>query len=149
INFHFAGKFFSKKEYIFFLKYIKENNLNNVKYYGVVDGNQKKALFVKSDIFILPTYYHIEGQPISLIEAMANGLTVITTNHAGIPDIVSEKNGFIIEPKNEKAIEKVLLELSGDIKQLKDIALFNRKYVNSKFKEIDYIKRLEKIFKEV
>ncbi|HDR8171673.1 TPA: glycosyltransferase [Bacillus thuringiensis] len=149
VNFHFAGKFFSEDEENEFKKFISTHGLNNVFFYGVVDGMKKKELIKNSDVFILPTYYHIEGQPISLIEAMANGLTIMTTNHAGIPDIVSEKNGYIIQAKNVGEIEVAIQDLISNRNKLIEFGYVNREHALLSFKEIDYIKRLEKIFNEV
>lgn len=149
LSFHFAGKFFTKKEKVEFVNFVQQNHLSNVFYHGVVNGIEKKNLMKLSDVFILPTYYHIEGQPISLIEAMANGLTVITTAHAGIPDIVSKKNGYIIPPKNIYEIESAIRELIYDTEKLIIFGKTNREYSLLNFKEIDYIRRLQKIFNEV
>ncbi|WP_035321985.1 glycosyltransferase family 4 protein [Peribacillus kribbensis] len=149
VRFHFAGKFFSKKEEIEFKNYIIGNHLNNVNYYGVVDGDIKKELIKKSDVFILPTYYHVEGQPISLIEAMANGLTVITTKHAGIPDIVTSKNGYLLQPQSITDIDRAIEDIISDKTLLKKTGYYNREYTLANFKEIDYIKRIEKIFNEI
>ncbi|MFC8053586.1 glycosyltransferase family 4 protein [Bacillus cereus] len=149
IKFHFAGKFFSQDDENEFKNFITTNNLNNVHFYGVVDGEQKKKLITNSDVSILPTYYHIEGQPISLIEAMANGLTIITTNHAGIPDIVTKKNGYIVEPQNLAQIGSAVQDLVLNREKLIEYGYTNREYALVSFKEIDYIKRLEKIFNEV
>lgn len=149
VNFHFAGKFFSNKEFNEFKSFIDSNGLDNVQFHGVVNGNQKKKLFNNCDVFILPTYYHIEGQPISIIEALANGLTVITTNHAGIPDIISTDNGYIIEPKQTDQIENAIYDLIFNREKIIEYAKVNREYALRNFKEIDYIKRLEKIFIEV
>ena len=76
----------------------KLNRLKSTKYIGVVEGKRKKELLHWGNVFVLPTFYKIEGQPISIIEAMATKNVIITTAHSGIPDIVSEnKNGFFVE----------------------------------------------------
>jgi len=150
VIFHFAGHFFNKQDENEFKQYIQKLNLGNiVKYHGVVSGNNKKKLLREADIFVLPTYYPYEGQPISIIEAMGNGLAIITTNHAGIPDIVSEENGAIVSPKAPNEISKAIQYLLKHRGVLKRMAETNRSYTLDKFKEIDYIKRLEKIFNEV
>lgn len=149
IRVNFAGAFFSKQDEEDFLNYIETQDLKDyVTYHGVVKSERKKELLLQSDIFILPTYYPKEGQPISLIEAMGNGLAIITTNHAGIPDIVTPKNGIIINPKSPNEIADAIIKFR-DKKLLVDVAKYNREYTLRNFKESDYIYKLENIFNEV
>lgn len=146
---NFAGAFFSKKDEEEFFNYVENHGLiDQVTYHGVVKSEEKKELLFRSDIFILPTYYPKEGQPISIIEAMGNGLAIITTNHAGIPDIVRPKSGVIINPKSPNEIASAVIELKTE-GSLIDIARYNREYTLNNFRESDYIYRLEKIFNEV
>lgn len=111
-HFHFAGKFFNEKDKEEFFEYINENSLNDfVTYYGVVDGEEKRDLLKKCDIFMLLTKYPKEGQPISILEAMGNGMVIVTTNHAGIPDIVqNEKNGIVVS-KDEIDLNEIYEKL--------------------------------------
>ena len=59
-------------------------------WHGPVDGNRKLRFLQESHFFLLPTRYMYEGQPISIIEALAFGLVVITTPHRTIPEMVEE-----------------------------------------------------------
>lgn len=61
-----------------------------VTYHGVVQGQVKKDLFLKNEIFCLPSGHPLgEGQPLSILEAMANGCFIVTTDIGGIKDIAS------------------------------------------------------------
>lgn len=61
--------------------------------------------------FALPTRYPNEGQPISILEAMGNGMFIITTDHAGIPDIVEDGvNGIVMKKCDVKHIYGRLYE---------------------------------------
>ena len=146
-HFDFAGKFFSKEEKEEFFSYIEDNKLEEfITYHGVVGGTQKKELLEKASVFILPTIYPNEGQPISILEAMGNGLFVITTNHAAIPDyIIDGENGILIDKNciNAKKIYEQLL--SYDIHKFKDIQIRNRGIVLEKYTEEIYINSLEYI----
>lgn len=53
---------------------------------GFASGEVKRRLFSESHFFILPTEL-AEGQPLSLIEAMASGLVPVTTRQGGIEDL--------------------------------------------------------------
>lgn len=147
-TFHFAGHFFKKEDEVYFLNFLKENNLEkNTKYYGTVSGEDKKKLLLASDIFLLPTKYPKEGQPISIIEAMANGMLIISTNHAGIPDIVCKENNILMEHNHSEKIYNCLLNINKkDIVRAND---YNRSKVMDNFMEKNYIDRLNKIFLEV
>lgn len=84
-------------------KLIKEYKLENiVTFCGWVNGQQKIELLNKADVYILPSYN--EGLPISILEAMSYGMPIISTPVGGIPEIVSEENGFLVQPGDIDAI---------------------------------------------
>ena len=69
---------------------------------------------VASDVLVLPSLS--EGFPMTILEAMASGLPIVSTKVSGLPEIVKEgKNGFLVEPANtEQLAEKILLLLKDD-----------------------------------
>lgn len=141
-HYDFAGKFFEESELQYFKEYIKENNLEDyITYHGVVGGDKKKKLLKKSDIFILITRYPKEGQPISILEAMGNGLYIITTDHAGIPDIVKNNENGKVLSKGE-SIDEIYICKDEIIKA----AYKNRRLVMSNFREENYVNSLKKLF---
>ena len=100
-------------EDMFFKKLKKLNKVfnNRVKYLGVVEGVEKMKLLKKTSIFCLPTFYKTEAFPLSIIEAMALGNAIITTNHNYLPSIVSNKNGVIVPVSNVPKLAESLLSL--------------------------------------
>lgn len=69
------------------------------------------SLLNQHKVFLLPSFN--EGNPLSVIEAMACGLAIIVTNVGGGVDVIKEgENGFIVDPYNTKtlisAMEKTL-----------------------------------------
>lgn len=144
-HFDFAGKFFEKKEEDFFWNFIRKNEIEDyITYYGVVSGSKKKELLKLCDIFVLLTRYPNEGQPISILEAMSNGMVIVTTNHAGIPDIVeNEVNGIVVD-KNSIDIEDIYRRIQSIA--IKDVSIFNRIQILKKYRENMYIKSMNDIF---
>ena len=68
-------------------------------------------LFAAHDVFLFPSL--VEGLPTVLLEAMASGMPVITTETCGMPDVVSNDfNGLLILPANAPAIEEAVTRLS-------------------------------------
>ncbi|WP_417940019.1 glycosyltransferase family 4 protein [Flavobacterium sp. RS13.1] len=149
-EFHFAGKFFESKEEEFFTSYVKEHNLNGyVKYHGVVSGKAKINLLESCHAFTLLTRYPNEGQPISILEAMGNGMTVITTNHAGIPDIVqNDTNGLVVDKDviDINVLYKYIKEIDDDREALVKILENNYRSVLTNYTEKQYIDNMKAIF---
>lgn len=145
-HFDFAGAFFDKKEEVFFWKYVKENELSSyITYHGVVSGNDKKELLKNSNIFILLTRYPREGQPISILEAMGNGMVIVTTKHAGIPDIVNENWGIIFDKLVRDMPSEVFKKL--DSINFEHSLILGRKEVQMKYMEKQYICNMAQIFR--
>jgi glycosyltransferase involved in cell wall biosynthesis len=123
---------------------------NKVQYIGTITGNKKKKYLNDANVFILPTYYKMEGQPISLLEGMATGNIIITTKHAGIPDIVTNSNGFIVAPKTYTEISENLKIISTDLKfYLEKYSNHNIKYANEYFTEERFSNKIISIFQNV
>jgi glycosyltransferase involved in cell wall biosynthesis len=88
------------------------------------------------DIVVLPSTYH-EGIPRSLLEAMACGKPIITTNWKGCKETVHHGiNGYIVKPNNEKDLYDAavrMIRLSTE--QRSSMGIASRKLAVSHFDE--------------
>ena len=95
----------------------KLNMLNLVQHqfevFGAISNRKKiKDAYLLADVFVLPTYYPIEAQPVSIIEAFNAATPVISTNHASIPDMINNgKNGFLVNKKSPEEIAERIKEI--------------------------------------
>ena len=90
-----------------FDSFIKEHRLTDrVEYYQGLYGDEKDDFFYRSNVFLLPTYYINEGQPVSIVEAMAYGCVPIVTEYRHIPMMVNEINGCYVKPRCPEDIAK-------------------------------------------
>ncbi|MFA5125789.1 MAG: glycosyltransferase family 4 protein [archaeon] len=69
----------------------------------------------QADIFVLPSLN--EGMSNSILEAMATGLPIITTDVGGSKELIKE-NGFIIQKANIKELKEALLKYKNNLKLL-------------------------------
>lgn len=74
----------------------------NVSFWGNVPNQKVHEKLSEENIYVLMT--NNEGLPISILEAMRAGLPVISTNVAGIPEEVNEKNGLLINPNVDELV---------------------------------------------
>lgn len=114
-----------------------------VEYAGPVKGQAKSDLLRDANVVVLPTYYIMEGQPIALLEAMATGNIIVTTPHAGIPDIVNESNGYLLPVRDAQALAACLGQIAADLPV--EIARFcshNRQTAAERFTEQAFAKKI-------
>lgn len=80
---------------------------------GPVGQDRLAELYHDADIFCLPSF--AEGLPIVLMEAMSTGLPVVSTNVAGIPELVRHgETGLLVAPGRPDRLVEALETLAGD-----------------------------------
>ncbi len=146
IKITFVGAFQSSQDKAYFLDLISDND--NILYIGdFIDGENKKRLFSENHIFCLPTYYPYEGQPISILEAYASGLVVITTNHSGISYVFSDRiNGYLAEKKSVDSLKMIFEEIIADQDKLRFYALNNLSEAEKKYRLSSYESKIKDAF---
>ena len=67
----------------------------------------------QADVFVFPSYYR-EGIPRALLEAMAMGKPIITTDSVGCREVVEHgRNGFLVPKRNPEALAGAILNMIG------------------------------------
>ncbi|GGB07331.1 glycosyl transferase [Brucella endophytica] len=80
---------------------------------GWLKAGDTARLLATGDILTLPS--HAENLPISVIEAMASGLGIVTTPVGAIKDIVQDGEiGLLVPPGDERALAEALTRLVED-----------------------------------
>jgi glycosyltransferase involved in cell wall biosynthesis len=112
----FVGRWQSDDEQNAFMQYVAEHKLTEVvtAHGGVSDRMMIKQFYLNADVFLLPTYYPAEAQPLSILEAINAGIPVVTTHHAGIPNMVREhaNEALFVPARSPEAIAEALRKLS-------------------------------------
>lgn len=122
--------------------YVNEFNIH-----GYITGQKKWDLILTSNVFLLPTQFPAEGQPISIIEAMYGGCCVAVTKYRGIPDLVEEdKNGWFVVPKSPSSIADRLIWIWKHPEVMKIISIFNHKNAQRKYSPNRFLAQMIDIF---
>lgn len=79
-----------------------------IQYLGEISSVQKSLTSCR--FYVLPSYR--EGTPRSVLEAMATGRPVITTDTPGCREtVIDGKNGLLVSPKNSKSLANAMIQL--------------------------------------
>lgn len=86
---------------------------SEVHFKGWANEQHKEKIYHEMPILVLPSYY--EGLPNVVLEAMAHGLPVISTNVSTLPEVITHgKNGLLYDIGNVDQLTNAILELGND-----------------------------------
>jgi len=113
VRYIFAGTWRKDKDELECEDYLKREKIKDyVEFRGSVTGRNKTRLLQDADIFVFPTYYPFEGHPWVIVEAMAAGLPIITTDQGCIKEsVIDGENGFIIPKRDPDSVAEKILYL--------------------------------------
>ncbi|MDY7965609.1 glycosyltransferase [Bacillus thuringiensis] len=92
----------------------------------------------------------IEGIPNTLKEAMALGLPVISTNHAGIPELITNnKEGILVQENNVNELAEALEFMLSNRERWKTYTLAARKKIEQKFSLVQQLQQQAEFYDEL
>jgi glycosyltransferase involved in cell wall biosynthesis len=116
----------------------------NVKVVGPLKRNEVYQYLEESDIFLFPS--HTEGFPMAIVEAMAVGLPILSSNVGSLPEMVDfGDGGFFHNHEDIDGFEKSLLLLkSFDMRKKMSMYNFEKAFKNYKYESV--IQRLTDVY---
>ena len=112
-------------------------------------SNQKLQMMSNADIFVFPPRAP-EGHPWVIVEAMAAGLPIISTDRGAIVESVKhEDNGFIVPLGDPQAIAKHIQELINFPEKRQRMGQNSRKHYLTNFTEAAMAENLTQIFQNI
>lgn len=85
----------------------------NVQWCGSVPKAVVSTVLAEGDIFLNTT--NVDNTPVSVIEAMASGMCIVSTNVGGMPDLVADgRDGFLVRPEDPAAMAVAVKRILGE-----------------------------------
>jgi len=142
------GAWRDKKSKQYCIDTVKENKLTAI-FHQVKTSNDKYKFLVNSDIFVFPPRKP-EGHPWVIVEAMAAGLPIISTDQGAIIEsVIDGVNGFIVEKSNPEIIAEKIKYLIDNPDVRKKMGEKSVKLYIKKFTEDIMVSNLSKAFNSV
>ena len=83
--------------------------INKVSFTGLLQGQELADKLSSGDFLVLSSNY--ENMPVVILEALASGLPVVSTNVGGIKEMIDDTKGILVEPKNKEALAEALIKM--------------------------------------
>lgn len=119
----------------------------HVTFLGSMPHSMVQECLDSSNTFLLPSVTarngDVEGVPVSLMEAMASGATVVSSFHSGIPELIDNGvSGFLAKENDPSGLARALSELHDNPQEASKMALAGRSKVVADFNS----SKLKKLF---
>lgn len=137
------------------LRLIKNENLTyKIKILGWKTQEDIKNILYDSHIFVLPSITSqngdMEGIPVSLMEAMATAMPVISTYHSGIPELIKDGvTGFLVPEKDVELLADKILYVINRPESWSKIGISARKFVEQNHNIQNLNKELLNIYQQL
>lgn len=100
---------------------------DKVSFLGKLPNVQLPDYYAAADIFVAPSIIDsagdTEGQGVTLVEAMASGTAIISTDTGGISEVVEhEHSGILVAPQSPLELKSAMIQLLDDRKLREQIA---------------------------
>ena len=83
--------------------------INKVSFTGLLQGQALADELSSGDFLVLSSNY--ENMPVVILEALASGLPVVSTNVGGIKEMVDDSKGILVEPRNKEALAEAMIKM--------------------------------------
>lgn len=96
-------------------KTVDEIGLNNVAFTGFIYG--KEVVNAMREATAMVMFSNYENQPVVITESLSLGVPVIATSVGGIPEMINETNGILVEPNDVDALSRAIVQIiKGEVK---------------------------------
>jgi glycosyltransferase involved in cell wall biosynthesis len=100
------------------------------------------------DVFLFPT--HAEAFGLVIVEAMAMGVPVVSSNCDGVPDIVAEgKTGHLVDPTDVAGLTAAVGRLLADPTRRRDFGAAGRRRATEAFSLDLMCEKMEALYEEL
>ncbi|NJO78099.1 MAG: glycosyltransferase [Cyanobacteria bacterium RM1_2_2] len=104
----------------------------NVNFVGYQSQAKVREYMQETDVFVLPSF--AEGVPVSLMEAMAAGVPVVTTQIAGVSELVENGvSGYLVPPGNAALLAERITQLLDNSQLRTDFGTAGRQKIAQEF----------------
>lgn len=121
-----------------------------IQFLGFKTGKELNTLIKKSSFVIVPSEWY-ENNPLTIIEAYANGKPIIGADIAGIPEIIDDGNtGYLFEMKSAKSLSEALDRAEAtDATEYSRLSKNARNFAEEHFSEETHYKALINIYNKL
>lgn len=120
------------------------SEFSNVKYFGPLYGDVKDRFYSNIDLFLFPTLYKNEAEPVVIWEALRAGVPVLALNRGCISSVLTDGAGWVVDGEDE--FLRKIVSLFCDAKFFENFSIYSsaasRRFKNEREESLIRLNRL-------
>ncbi|WP_268035822.1 glycosyltransferase [Algoriphagus sp. PAP.12] len=129
-------------------------NIKGVEFSGVLSAEEIAFEMSQSFCFIQHSKQASngdkEGTPVAILEAMAAGLPIISTRHAGIPEVVEDgSSGFLVDEGDVDGMADKIMKLHLNREKAQNFGENGKAFISQNLDQSEYYKKVNSMIREV
>ena len=118
-----------------------------VRFLGRRSGTEARAFMEAADVYVNPADF--EGLPVSILEAMALSRPIVATDVGGVPSVITDRTGILVQPKDPETLAKAVAGLLTDRARAATLGEAARTLAEESYGLDRMVARLEAMYTEV
>ena len=121
---------------------------------GAIPHHKTLEMLQQAHLFCLASRHtsdgDMEGLPVSLLEAQAAGIPIISTKHSGIPEgVLDGRSGYLAEENNPKDLADKLMTLMNHTENWPKFGKVGRQWIEKQFHDDNERQQLMNIYRKM
>jgi len=114
-----------------------------------VEGKEKVQLYHNTHVFVFPSLFSVEAQPLVLMEAMSSGCAIITSKTGEIPYQLDHHIGSQLDAPTSRNVAEALRAYVGNNSRRKQAALEGWAHFHDEFSKESHLSKWDRVFKSL
>jgi hypothetical protein len=112
-------------------------------------GEDKWRLYRTADVFVFPSLYKVEAQPLVLLEAMTFGCAVVSSEVGEIRSLVDDRTARLLAEPSPVKLAEAITALLAEPAQRREMTLRAKRVFEARFSKQIYVQTWDRLLQEV
>lgn len=123
----------------------RDLGLTRTRFLGLVARGAVPDLLGNSRYVVTPSVCE-ENLPMNVLEAMSAGRPVIATRRGGLPELVEDGRGLVVEPSDAASLAEAIRKLARDPSLCRSLGAAGRRFFEEELSEAAHLDRLDSVY---
>jgi glycosyltransferase involved in cell wall biosynthesis len=125
-----------------------DNGVDNIEFVGPKWGDALTPFLQGCKLVVVPSMW-FEPSPYVIYQALGSGKPVVASRIGGIPDLITEDTGRLVDAGSVDGLAEAIAALCADQERLRQMGLAARNWAEEKLSPALYYEQIMKVYEDI